>query len=132
MSASVKVYGYSDDIIVVEGGGLDDEFYDPFLHFSDGTILEARYSPKCYRGKWRIQVVKQGTATIEIVPAPDTDKNCSDIATLAGEIVGVEAWRHEQPSRYEITEKITNYDIGNSEASRESLLQAWRLISGKV
>lgn len=64
----VEIYGHSDDCIEVEGGDLTDEFsaYDckKFLHFSDGTIIEAEYSPKDdddYR--WRVRPVKIGKGT---------------------------------------------------------------------
>jgi hypothetical protein len=64
----VEIYGHSDDCLEVEGGKLTDEFpaygKAKFLHFNDGTIIEAEYGPECDEDyRWRIRPVKTGNGT---------------------------------------------------------------------
>lgn len=98
----IEVYGSSDDLVEVEGDireefqyGSNDDGDGDILGFSDGTILRIQYTNE---GIWRITRLRTGTATLEVVPAVDSDSdNYSDRATLDGEIAWVVhggAWAH--------------------------------------
>ena len=70
-----KVYGYSDDILVIEGAPYPaDEVgcYDSTVEvrFSDGTLIKAGY-PKDNKAIWWIKVLEKGTA-------PQTLTECND------------------------------------------------------
>ena len=91
--SEVKVHGYSDDNIEVEGA-LNEEFgWYPdgdddrrYLMFSDGTILECAWDNN---GIWRFTRVQEGMADfqrdINPVTEEETDRY-SDIVTLTGYI----------------------------------------------
>lgn len=79
----IKIYGHSDDIIVIEGD-INEEFYinsdnteGDYLGFSDGTLIKVIYD-----GFWRFFPIKLGTAEYSKTEATDIDKNYSDIITL--------------------------------------------------
>lgn len=84
----VKVYGYSDDLIELEGAiSAEYDCWRPgtsggILYFNEGTILTLRY---VNGGEWKAEVTQAGTAHIEIKPSegPDSDE-FSDIVTLTG------------------------------------------------
>lgn len=84
---SVKMYGFSDDLIEFEGD-IDDEAYavEPdngptYLSFSDGTVIKVVYD-----GTWKFSLEVQGAGRYELTyEAPD--ENCySDKVTLHGDI----------------------------------------------
>lgn len=60
--AYTEVYGYSDDLVEVEGE-LNEEFsaYEEPCHlaFSDGTLIDVRYNDRS-SGIWSIEVQKIG------------------------------------------------------------------------
>lgn len=64
------IYGSSDDLIEIEGGGHYEEFgaYDPKagdeITCSDGTILQP-----VYNGTWDFELIHKGPAFSKIVPA---------------------------------------------------------------
>lgn len=85
---SVKIYGASDDTIVVERdlGRVVEEFVnvdgDSLLAFSDGTILRVTFG-----SVWRIAPVVAGSAVLTLLSAPEDDEdNYSDVATLDGAV----------------------------------------------
>ena len=95
------VYGASDDLIEVREmtdpikvtRGLEFDIYDTSeeapaeLHFTDGTILKVWYGDGD-RGVWRIEIGKQGTAAIVVVPAEDEDGIYTDIAYVTSPDLG--------------------------------------------
>lgn len=71
----LKVYGYSDDILVLDGAPYPADEIGCFdskvqVRFSDGTLIEAGY-PKEGKGIWWIKVLEKGTA-------PQTLTECED------------------------------------------------------
>jgi hypothetical protein len=90
---TVTLHGASDDLIELDGaiveefnhwhgGNPDDQ--GALVAFSDGTVLRIIHGPG---GIWRISPVAAGAAELSIVQAPeDDDRNCSDVATLTGDI----------------------------------------------
>lgn len=120
----VEVYGHSDDCIEVEGGPLTDEFgaYNAttYLHFGDGTVIEACYSPEDdvhdYGGGWRIRPVKvaDGT-TVERVPGTyegdngDGTPRC-DKLIITGDLRSVQCWSSaDGPTGNDIKEWFSNH-----------------------
>lgn len=84
----ITVYGYSDDLIEVEGdireefgAGIDDD--GELLAFSTGVLLRITYTKD---GVWRINALS-GVDKVKIVQAPAGDeKNYSDRATIEGPV----------------------------------------------
>ena len=80
-----KVNGYPDEFVhLAELGGYDTTEDAPGeLHFSDGTILHIWYGDRD-RGIWRVEIEKQGSAAIVIVPAEGEEDIYSDTAFVTG------------------------------------------------
>jgi len=86
---STKVYGCSDDLVLVKGDvdgevdcyGTDDADHGVLLTFSDGTILEVKYG-KVGMAKWGIQLIQVGSLFERIAPCncDEGAKPHSDIA----------------------------------------------------
>lgn len=76
-----KVNGYPDGIVhLAELGGYDTTEDAPGeLHFSDGTILHIWYGDNG-KGIWQVEIDKQGSAAIVIVPAEGEEGIYSDTA----------------------------------------------------
>ena len=91
----VKVYGYSDDVVVIEGSKYkEDEIgcYDATvrIHFSAGTVIHIGY-PKPGKGVWWIEVEQKGSANMEMSYCDDEDAEIySDIFMIDAEIVSHE------------------------------------------
>lgn len=85
--SKVIVFGHSDDLLELEGDiceeiGCYETAVD--LLFSDGTMLEAKYSKD---GVWEIRIVERGTSKITFEPNQGSDSNnYSDKVTLEGNI----------------------------------------------
>jgi hypothetical protein len=95
----VEIYGHSDDCIEVDGD-LHEEFTSyngpSFLHFGDGTVIEAEYGPSNDAGYfWRIRPIKQLSADkCRRVPGTydgDEGRKC-DKLILEGDLKWVECW----------------------------------------
>ena len=107
----VEVSGHSDDIVHVDGD-LQEEFdayKTVFLHFGDGTVLEASYAQhkKYY---WRIEVLKSGEGT-DVKRLPGTYDGCDgyrcDKLELAGDLKSVDCWSSaDGPANAEIVYAI--------------------------
>jgi len=113
----VEIYGYSDDNLVVKGGSLTDEWgaYDrpKWLTFGDGTQLKCEYSPDGYDGKWKIERVKEGTASYSRKPSPDAGSDYSDYVTLDGDLKWVDCWSNPTPGFDELCEWAKGFDWTN-------------------
>lgn len=63
MTIRLKIYGYSDDLIEVEGD-IEEEFNvnegAAFIGFSDGTLLRAIFSTD----GWLFRIIQVGTALV--------------------------------------------------------------------
>ena len=86
MSETVKVYGYSDDLIEVEGA-VREEFDASgdgpyYLAFSDGTMLSVKYDRD---GMWRIHQIHHGGAAYEKQEGTNPDDDYSDVVTLTAD-----------------------------------------------
>ena len=71
----LKIYGYSDDILVIDGAPYPADEIGCFdkkvqVRFSDGTLIEAGY-PKEGKAIWWIKVLEKGNA-------PQTLMECED------------------------------------------------------
>lgn len=103
----VVVFGYSDDLVEVEGD-LTEEWTAStsrpnLVRFSDGLALAVRYDEE---GRWRASIDRNGVATaVEIVACPrgeddPDDRNYSDRVTVIGRFDWVACndetshWRH--------------------------------------
>lgn len=93
----VLIYGYSDDLIEVEGD-FGDEFpaYNcwKYLHFNDGTIVKVGYAMEPGKG-WHIEIEKMGTSATPkfLIPKMDGDEHYSDHLELEGDdLTSVECW----------------------------------------
>lgn len=87
---TITIYGYSDDLIVVEGD-IREEFThrtrrdddDGMIACSNGAVVRIRYDDS---GVWRITPIS-GAEHITVTQAPeDDDDNYSDRATICGDI----------------------------------------------
>lgn len=87
----VKVYGYSDDILVIEGSKSPYDEIDCYeeevtLWFTDGTIIKCGY-PKEGKGIWYIRVVSEGCASYTLKECDDEDAEVySDVFEIDAEI----------------------------------------------
>ena len=73
----IRVYGYSDDNLVVEGAPYPYDEISCFdriarIAFTDGTIIEAWY-PKKGQAIWAIEVIEKGTARQTLTICEDED-----------------------------------------------------------
>ena len=88
----VKVYGYSDDNLVIEGASSPyDELscYESVakIWFSDGTIIKCGYG-KAGQGIWWIDVVQEGTAEYKLTTCNDENAEIySDVFEIDAEYV---------------------------------------------
>lgn len=73
----IKVYGYSDDLVAVEGARYPfDEIgcfeRDVRIFFSDGTVIRVGY-PKADCACWWIEVEEEGTAKHTLTVCNDSE-----------------------------------------------------------
>lgn len=93
-----KVYGYSDDIVVIEhidGGCTEIDCFDEdvSIQFEDGTVIHIGYG-KDDKAIWWIHVDKVGSASQELITCDNEDaKIYSDILEIEAEAV---SWSIEQ------------------------------------
>ena len=82
----VKVRGYSDDYLIVDGDVKEQFDGDQgYLAFSDGTVLFWRYGVG--GAFWRTTLCCQGSSHVEVVSAIDDDSDeYSDIVTIHGDV----------------------------------------------
>ena len=95
----IKVSGYSDDLVEIEGAlywpGENDEIdaydQDVIIYFRDGTILRMTYD-----GAWKAVVEKEGTAKYTIEKLIQNDDYYSDLFTIeTDKIINVRKERTE-------------------------------------
>lgn len=88
----LKVYGQSDDILIIEGAPYPADEIGCFdstvqVRFSDGTIINVGYG-KDHSGIWWIEVVEKGNAPQKITPCFDEDAEIySDIFEIDADYV---------------------------------------------
>ena len=85
----IRVYGYSDDNLVLDGAPYPADEIDCFdqdvvVDFDDGTQIRAGYS-KPNLGVWYIKVERQGTAKQKLTECFDED------AELYSDVFEIEA-----------------------------------------
>jgi hypothetical protein len=99
---TVKVYGESDDRIVVEGIAEFDAWdMEPFLFFGDGTVLRCWYDS--HTGGWRIDLHRIGDATVSY-------SNDWDTVVLTGNLVSVECWPADEPEEHDFLDVLCDVD----------------------
>lgn len=85
----VKVYGYSDDLVIVEGPSPEEiDCYRKTVKitFDDGTIIKVHY-PKRNIGVWEINIIEKGKAPFVFSPCNDENARVySDIFTIDAKI----------------------------------------------
>ena len=101
MEFIVRIFGYSDDLVDIEGSSYPEYEIDCFdrdvrLWFDDGTVIRVSYSQA---GIWKIAVEKQGDAPQRLTACEDEDADVySDIFEINAEVV-----RHEVTGQGEKT-----------------------------
>lgn len=107
----IKIFGYSDDLVEIEGASYKTSEVDCFnkdvvISFTDGTIIRIGYA-KPGLGIWYIIIEKKGTAIQKLEVCEDQDSGAySDIFYIDAEIVshyldeqkGKEMWLHQNTS----------------------------------
>ena len=78
-SSTIKIYGYSDDIVEIEGDSRWDDEYDCYdqdviIYFNDCTVLRMHYD-----GAWKATVENKGAAKYTITPLIENDDYYSDL-----------------------------------------------------
>jgi hypothetical protein len=87
-----KVYGYSDDNLVIEGAPYPADEIGCFdcevkVRFSDGTLIKAQYG-KDNKGIWGIEVIEKGTAAQKLIECFDEDAELySDVFEIDADYV---------------------------------------------
>ncbi len=84
----LKIYGYSDDLVEIEGHITDEvDLYDQIatLTFSDGTVAEVRYGDN---GVWKINVIEQGSKfnRLETCLVDDGKADYSDVLYMDDDV----------------------------------------------
>lgn len=93
-----KVYGYSDDNLVVEGAPYPNDEISCFdrivrIAFTDGTIIEAWYGKKG-QAIWTIEVIEKGTARQTLTICEDEDADIySDVFEIDADFAGHELFK---------------------------------------
>ena len=88
----IRVYGYSDDNLVLDGAPYPADEIDCFdqdvvIDFDDGTQIRAGYS-KPNLGVWYIKVENKGTATQKLTECFDEDADLySDVFEIEAKYV---------------------------------------------
>ena len=88
----IKVYGYSDDILELDGAPYPADEIGCFdstveVRFSDGTLIKAGY-PKKGAGIWRIKVLEKGNAPQKLIECNNEDAEIySDIFEIDADYV---------------------------------------------
>ena len=91
----IKVYGYSDDVLCLDGAPYPSGEIDCFdstveVLFSDGTKIEAGYG-KAQMGIWWIKILEQGTAEYTLTTCNDEEADIySDIFEIEADYVSHE------------------------------------------
>lgn len=90
----IRVYGYSDDIVVIEGDGYSTDEVDCFnkkveISFTDGTVINCGY-PKEGMAVWYINVVTTGDGNYDFVSCDDEDADpYSDVFVTCASVESV-------------------------------------------
>ena len=88
----IKVYGYSDDILSLDGAPYPLGEIDCFdsivnVRFSDGTYIRAVYG-KDGKGIWKIDILEKGTAPMTFTECTNEDADIySDILEIDADYV---------------------------------------------
>ena len=88
----IKVYGYSDDILELEGAPYPADEIGCFdsavmVKFSDGTLIKAGY-PKDGKAIWWIKVLEKGAAPQKLIECDDEDAEIySDVFEIDADYV---------------------------------------------
>ena len=95
----VKVYGYSDDMVTIEGGSYLEEIgcfdRDVRICFRDGTVIRVGYS-KPDMAVWYVIVEQAGSAAQTLTECWDEDADVySDVFEIESEVLTHEVVRKE-------------------------------------
>ena len=89
----IRVYGYSDDNLVLEGAPYPNDEISCFerivrIGFTDGTIIDAWYGEKG-QAIWTIKVIEKGTARQTLTICEDEDADIySDVFEIEADFKG--------------------------------------------
>ena len=87
-----KIYGYSDDVVVIEhddGGCTEIDCYNQnvSIQFNDGTVANIGYG-KGNKGIWKIEIDTSGWAEFDIAECEDENAEIySDVLEIDAEAV---------------------------------------------
>ena len=90
---SCKVYGYSDDNLVIDGAPYPADEIGCFnsevmVRFSDDTMIKAGYGKESNGGVWCIKVINKGTAPQTLTECFDEDADpYSDVFEIDADYV---------------------------------------------
>ena len=93
MKEKIRVYGYSDDNLVIEGAPYPNDEISCFerivrIGFTDGTIIDAWYGKKG-QAIWTIKVIEKGTARQTLTICEDEDADIySDVFEIEADFEG--------------------------------------------
>lgn len=96
----VKVYGYSDDLVAIEGSRYKENEIDCYdkdvrIRFADGTVIRVGYS-KPDLAVWYIIIEHKGTAAQTLTVCQDEEAEVySDVLEIESEILSHEVVRKE-------------------------------------
>ena len=128
----VEIYGASDDLVKVEGD-LTEWFgaYDcpVFLHFGDGTVVEAEYDP-CPGYYWRINPVTLGEGSqswfLHGTYDGEDGRKCNRVR-LVGDLKWVVCWSSiDGPTKDEIVRLLEEFNW--SDLTQDQLLRIVRMV----
>ena len=94
----IRVYGYSDDNLVVEGAPYPNDEISCFdrivrIGFTDGTIIDAWYWKKG-QAIWTIKVIEKGTARQTLTICEDEDADIySDVFEIEADFEGYKLFK---------------------------------------
>lgn len=97
----VKVWGESDDILVVQGAPIPAEEIDCYdedviVDFDDGTQIRAGYGKPDGSGVWYVNVIKKGTAEQKLKECFDEDAEIySDVFEIDAKYVSHRTVEHD-------------------------------------
>lgn len=98
----IKVYGYSDDLVEIEGTAyINDEIgcykSDVRIFFYDETQIRVSYGKPGHGGVWGITVENRGTAEQRLTECFDADAEIySDVFEIDAEVAAHEVIDHER------------------------------------
>ena len=136
MNKTIEISGYSDDLVCVRGGGLDDEWgaFDSsrVVVLSTGDRFTVGYDRL---GTWGVEHVHEsGLVRVEIERCDRSNEDedpdpYTDTATVTGPIEWVDCWEHWPPRRSDLLERVEGADF--ADCSAKQLAAIYQALTGR-